>query len=114
MNLVHGMKSSGCGVVFGAAGFVFMCVARFPLQIFLPFWSEFSEVMPESGEEAPVVGGFRLGGDWGKHFRSELGSPEGDFVEMAMIWFHALALIAVIALALVFCISERGEERFPF
>jgi hypothetical protein len=33
---------------------------------------------------------------------------------MAMIWFHALAIIAVIALALVFCIPERGEERFPF
>ncbi len=114
INLILGMKSSGRGVIFGATDFVFMYVSRFPIQVFLPLRGGLSEVMPESGEEAPVVGGFCLGGDWGKHFRGELGGPEGDFVEVAMIWFHALALIAVIALALVFCIPEWGEERLPF
>jgi hypothetical protein len=83
------------------------------LEVFLPFRREFPEVMPESGEVAPVVGGFGGGRVWGKHFGSELGGPEGDFVEVSVVWGEVPAFSAVFFLTFLRPASERSEQGFP-
>ena len=70
--------------------------------------------MPEAGEVAPVVSGLGLRGVRDKHLGRELGGPEGDFVEVAVVGLQALAFFAVTALALFCRFPEGGEERFPF
>lgn len=70
--------------------------------------------MPESGEIAPIVGGYGFGGIRREHFRSELGSPPSDFIQMAVIGFEITALIASLTLALIRGLPEGGEERLPF
>lgn len=78
-------------------------------QVSLPFFRELPEIMPESGEVAPVPGGLLLGRLWGKHFRGELGGPEGDFIEMAVVGCEILAFVTVFSLALIRGGAERSE-----
>ena len=75
---------------------------------------EFSQIMPETGEIAPVVGGLGLCRVRREHFGGESGGPEGVFVEVAVCGLQALAFWAEAALALVWGFPEGGEERFPF
>ena len=85
----------------------------FDSQIGLPFFGKFPQIMPESGEVAPFVSGLSLGGIRGEHFRGELGGPEGDFVEVAVVGGEVSTFLAGFPLTLVSSFTERGEEWFP-
>ena len=80
----------------------------------MPFGGEFSEIMPEAGEVAPLVSGLGLLGIFREHFGGEFGGVVGHFIEVAVGGFHLFAFLAEFALALVCRITKRGEERFPF
>jgi hypothetical protein len=80
---------------------------------FLPFRCEFPEIIPKPGEVAPGVSGFGFCGVGREHFRSKLGSPEGDFIEVAVGSAQVSALLAGLTLAIRFLITERCEKRFP-
>ncbi len=80
----------------------------------MPFRSEFSEVVPEAGDVAPLVGGFGFGGIRGGHFGGKFCGVVGDFVEVAVVGEEVTALFAAVPLALVFRNAEGGEEWFPF
>lgn len=69
--------------------------------------------MPKSGEIAPLVGGFGLWGVSRKHFRGELGGPEGDFIEVAVGGFKLLAFFALFSLAAFPFVTERREKQLP-
>ena len=58
------------------------------------------------------VGGFwRVGRE---HFQGKLGGPEGNFVKVAMVGVHLLALFAYFALALLCSVTEWSKQRLPF
>ena len=80
-----------------------------PFKSFLKLWGKLPEIMPESGEIAPVPGRLPLGGLRVEHFRRELSGPPGDLVEVAVVGVPILAFPAGIALALILCLTERGE-----
>ena len=81
-------------------------------EVGLPFGCKFPEIMPQSGEVTPLVGGVSV---WagGKHFGGKFSSPVGDFVEVAVLGLHAFTFSAVIALAVSFPGTEGREEGFP-
>ncbi len=85
-----GVLSSGGGVIDFSRNISDVRIG-FGLKIALPFLREFPQVMPQSCQIAPIPGGVCFRGVRGKHFRSKLGGPEGDFIEMAMVGFEALA-----------------------
>jgi len=70
--------------------------------------------VPEAGEIAPLVGGFRFLGFIREHFGGEFGGQIGDFVEVAVLGFEIRAFLAGVALAFVFALTVGGEEGFPF
>jgi hypothetical protein len=79
----------------------------------LKFVRELSKIMPEAGGVAPLVGGFgflRLGRE---HFGGEFSCVAGDFVEVAVAGFEIRAFLEGVALAVVFALTEGGEEGFP-
>ena len=80
---------------------------------FLPFRFEFTEIVRKSGEVAPWVGGFGFLGVCEEHFCGELGGPEGDFVEVAVVGGEVSTFLAGFPLALVSSFTKRGEEWFP-
>ncbi len=85
----------------------------FGLEVVLPSNRELSQIMPESGEVAPIVCGFGFAGIWSEHFGCEFRRPEGDFVEVAVIGIKTPAFSTFLALALIQTITEWGEKRFP-
>lgn len=100
---------SSCGGVIDGADGVSLMRVGFGFEVGLPLGGEFTEVVPEAGEVAPLAGGFAIGARR-EHLGGELGGEMGDFVEVTVPTVEGSTFGAGIA-------SEGGavwsEKRFP-
>ena len=72
--------------------FVAMGICCF-FEIGLKNVREFSQIMPEAGEVAPLLGGFALRA-FGEHVGGELGGEVSDFVEVPVVLVQGFAMRA--------------------
>lgn len=80
---VQGEDCSGGGVVDYSGNIGGMRIGLGG-EVGLPFRGKLPEIVPEACEAAPLFTDFPAGA-WRKHLGSEMRSPEGNLVEMAVI-----------------------------